>query len=147
MKSMCFLALQEQASPCRSVFPYHCHALPPPPFGGQPVPFTHSMLFRLRVFFLHAFRWEAFVNRAKLERHQAATHLQALARAKEAKKKAAGLRRERWASTMIARQARQCKLKLRIQNLCPYRRTLRGTKKKGYCTADAMQSWKIGRNR
>lgn len=57
--------------------------------------------------FLRTCRWKAFVGQAKLKRHHAAARLQALARAKEAKKTVAGLRRERWARTMIGRQARK----------------------------------------
>lgn len=63
-------------------------------------------------------RWQAFVDSAKLERHEAATRLQALARAKEAKKKTAELRRQCWANAMIGRQVRKDP---GIQNVCPHR--------------------------
>eukprot|EP00903_Cladosiphon_okamuranus_P012921 g12064.t1 len=65
-------------------------------------------------------RWKAFWDLAKLERHEAATKLQAVARAREAKNRAADLRRERWASTMIGSQARQqqCIQRFSSTSLC-----------------------------
>lgn len=50
-------------------------------------------------------RWKTFTRLAKDERLLATTRLQALARAMEAKKTTNALRRERWARTMIGRQA------------------------------------------